>query len=208
MYLSRLHIRLDSAQARRDIANPYELHRTLSLAFARGGNERPAAFLWRAESDRALQRLLVLVQSVTEPKWDDLEARFPGYLAGFDVKAYPLADRLHTGQILRFRLHANPTVTRQGKRHGLRSTMRQLEWLSRQGTGHGFTVVDCTVSSARLLRARQEAKRNTIAVQGVTYDGLLRVDEPARLQEAITAGLGHAKALGLGLLSVAPVKRQ
>jgi CRISPR system Cascade subunit CasE len=39
----------------------------------------------------------------------------------------------------------------------------------------------------------------------VTYDGMLRVDDPPRVRAAIETGLGHARAFGLGLLSVGPV---
>ena len=50
------------------------------------------------------------------------------------------------GQLLRFRLRANPTVTRAGKRHGLTSQGAQLAWLQRQGERGGFQLVSCGVS--------------------------------------------------------------
>jgi CRISPR system Cascade subunit CasE len=149
----------------------------------------------------------ILAQSRDRPRWDAIEGRFPGYLAKpADVKAYELPDRLRAGQALRFRLRANPTLTRSGKRRGLRSPADQIAWLNRQGDRHGFSVLGCALSQPGLLRARQREGGNTITAQIVTYDGHLRVEDAALLKMAIESGLGHAKALGLGLLSVAPAR--
>ncbi len=207
MYLSSLALNQRLRQVRRDLSNPYEMHRTLSWAFAAGPAERPSHFLWRVEPTRAGIPPLTLVQSELRPRWDELDERFVGYLTEVGVKAYGIPDRLRAGQTLRFRLKANPTVTRDGKRRGLRSHEDQLAWLRRQGDRHGFSVLGCIVSSPGFLRARQErGAGQVITVQVVTYDGHLRVDDPARLRAAIVAGLGHAKALGLGLVSVAPIE--
>ncbi len=204
MYLSRLALNQRLRQVRRDLSNPYEMHRTLSWAFAAGPAERLSRFLWRVEPARVGAPPGLLVQSELRPRWDAVEERFSGYLADAGVKAYGLPDRLRAGQALRFRLKANPTVTREGKRRGLRNGEEQLAWLRRQGERHGFSVLGCMVSSPGLLRARQERPDgHVILVQVVTYDGHLRVDDPAHVRAAIATGLGHAKALGLGLLSVA-----
>lgn len=204
MYLSRLRLNPAHRRARRDLGNLYDLHRTLCRAFVDEGAGTPARFLWRLEASRDTSLGTLLVQSMVRPKWEEIEARFPGYLAAVDVKEYLLPAHLHARQILRFRLCANPTVTREGKRHGLRSTMRQLQWLERQGARCGFAVVDCMISGSRLVRASHKTSGTVITVQAVTYDGFLRVDDPERLQGAIANGLGHAKVLGMGLLSVAP----
>jgi CRISPR system Cascade subunit CasE len=149
----------------------------------------------------------ILVQSHERPRWDAIEKHFPGYLVDAGVKDYRLPDRLRVGQILRFRIRANPTVTRTGKRRGLRSPDHQTAWIQGQGKRHGFTVLGCSLGQPGLLRARQRREGgSTITVQVVTYDGYLRVEDPALLRDAIVSGLGHAKALGLGLLSVAPAR--
>lgn len=203
MHLSRLALNSRLARVRQDLANPYEMHSTLSWAFAAGSTEKPSCFLWRLEQMRAGRLPVIVAQSHDRPRWDALDERFPGYFVEVGVKPYDLLDRLRAGQALRFRLGANPTVTRQGKRRGLRSPADQIAWLHRQGERHGFKVLGCTLSQPGLLRARQRKGGSIITVQTVIYDGYLRVEDPALLRGAIASGLGHAKALGLGLLSVA-----
>lgn len=207
MHLSRLTLNSRLARVRQDLATPYEMHSTLSRSFAAGPTEKPSRFLWRLEPVRSEGLPAVLVQSKDRPRWDAIEERFPGYLVDASVKDYRLPDLLRVGQVLRFRLRANPTVTRTGKRKGLRGPDHQTAWLQRQGKRHGFTVLGCALSQPGLLRARQRKEGgNIITVQVVTYDGCLRVEDPSLLRYAIVSGLGHAKALGLGLLSVAPAR--
>jgi CRISPR system Cascade subunit CasE len=38
----------------------------------------------------------------------------------------------------------------------------------------------------------------------VQFDGFLSVEDPAQLGQALVNGIGHGKALGLGMLSLAP----
>ena len=45
---------------------------------------------------------------------------------------------------------------------------------------------------------------NEIRIFSVLYDGILTVTEPASFLGAMKTGIGHGKAMGLGLLSVAP----
>ena len=44
-----------------------------------------------------------------------------------------------------------------------------------------------------------------IRVFSVLYDGILTVADADKFRAALQDGIGHAKAMGLGLLSVAPV---
>lgn len=207
MHLSRLTLNSRLARVRQDLANPYEMHSTLSRAFAAGPTERPSRFLWRLETVRSDELPVVLVQSHDRPRWGVIEECFPVYLVEVGTKIFGLLDRLRVGQVLRFRLRANPTVTRAGKRRGLRSPDHQTAWIQGQGERHGFSVLGCTLSQPGLLRARQRKESgNVITVQVVTYDGYLRVEDPVLLRGALASGLGHAKALGLGLLSVAPAR--
>lgn len=55
----------------------------------------------------------------------------------------------------RFRLFANPTVTRQGKRYGLVGEEQQLAWLARQGERHGFVVEAALVTFSEVLGSRK-----------------------------------------------------
>lgn len=214
MYLSKLTLNPRHPLARRDLANPYELHSTLEWVFEGCPDER---LLWRVERSRWSVAPVVLVQSRNAPPWERLAMRdeYQGYfLREAEWKPYTLPDRLVAGQVLRFRLEANPTVTRDGKRHGLVRPEQQIEWLERQGARHGFRVLytelpegrlpSCRVSAVERRRFRKRQTGQLIVLLAVTYDGYLQVTDPAALRQAIACGLGHGKGLGLGLLSVAP----
>lgn len=49
MFLSNPVLNPKSREARRDLANPYDLHRTLARAFAPDEQTAPGRFLWRLE---------------------------------------------------------------------------------------------------------------------------------------------------------------
>lgn len=203
MYLSRLILSPTDAQARRDLADAYDMHRTLSRVYAEDEASPVERFLWRQEVSASGEHT-VLVQAPGPGRWSVLTQR-PGYLLGAQTdKAVNEAELLTTGRTLRFRLHANPTVTRDGKRHGLHREEEQIAWLHRQGARLGFDVQGVVRSSSARLTAQR--KGASIRVQAVQFDGVLTVRDPAMVREAVLAGVGHAKSLGLGLLSVAPLR--
>jgi CRISPR system Cascade subunit CasE len=206
MYLSRLRLNPADPNARRDLADAYEMHRTLARVYAPDADHPPARFLWRQERNAAgWPEGTVLIQAAQPGRWNVLEESLPGYLQTIEAdKAVDLAALVQAGRRYRFRLQANPTVTREGKRHGLMKEEEQLDWLGRQGQRHGFEVIAAVRGASERLSARQKGHR--ITVHSVLFDGLLQASGDAEaLRSALTQGLGHAKSLGLGLFSLAPV---
>lgn len=223
MLLHRIHLDPRCREARRDLSDLYQLHATLCRAFSAPDRRCPAGeFLWRLEpeSDSAGYPR-VLVQSRTIPDWVGVGVR--GWLA----KADPAVDlmvrlqlnSLGAGQRFRFRLRANPCVTRNGKRLGLLRLKDQESWLERKGQLHGFSLpqlasfglseslqerTDVRVSQEQMLRGNQHGG-NAIRIYSVLYDGILSVTEPDKFRKALQTGIGHGKSMGLGLLSVAPM---
>jgi CRISPR system Cascade subunit CasE len=209
MFLSKLVLDPNHAQARRDLANPYEMHRTLSRFYADSPDSKPARFLWRLEhsGDRvADEGASVLLQSATAGHWQNLQG-MPGYTRSLAPdKPFPLDQLLGGGRHLVFRLACNPTVTRAGKRYGLVREEDQLAWLARQGAQHGFAPLKVRIARSERASFRQGRVGHRITVQVVQFDGLLRVGDPEQMQSALVQGIGHAKALGLGMLSIAPIR--
>lgn len=208
MYLSKLTLDPRHPQARRDLSDAYEMHRTLSRVFAPDAHTPPTRFLWRLETsfDGSLSANL-LVQSDTLANWSALDS-----LSGYTVqlhgnKPVDLGQLLQVGRRYRFRLRANPTVTRDHQRHGLRQEDEQLSWLARQVAKHGSVLHgSLRLDSERLQTRRghnQTAQR--ITVQTALFEGLLQIRDPQMMQQAIRQGIGHGKALGLGLWSLAPL---
>jgi CRISPR system Cascade subunit CasE len=100
---------------------------------------------------------------------------------------------------------ANPTVTREGKRYGLHDDDARQAWLRRQGERVGFGLVAAERSASGRIRASQGGRERTITLDAVLFDGILQVTDATALQHAWTAGIGPGKALGLGMLSLAPM---
>ncbi|GAA5336039.1 type I-E CRISPR-associated protein Cas6/Cse3/CasE [Thermus hydrothermalis] len=210
MWISKLVLDLRSKSARRDLANPYEMHRTLSRAVSRALEEGKERLLWRLEPTRTHERPVVLVQTLTEPDWSVLEE---GYADIYPPK--PFNPVFRPGQVLRFRLRANPSkrIAGIGKRVALKTYGEKVSWLERRLAEGGFRLVYGEEGPAvRILqdafldvpRRKVEGETARIQVQAVLFEGRLEVVDPERARAALERGIGPGKALGLGLLSLAP----
>lgn len=207
MFLSKLLLDPTNPHVRRDLANPYEMHRTLSRAYADTRDSQPARFLWRLEHDGGRfpeQGVTVLLQSAVRGHWDRLQ-ELSGYVRTLHPDKTVAVERLlQAGRSYVFRLNCNPTVTRDGKRHGLRHEEEQLTWLARQGHQNGFSPLHVRICRSERISHRQGRGGQNITLQVVQFDGLLRAEDPVQLGQVLLKGIGHAKALGLGMLSIAP----
>lgn len=205
MYLSQLHLNPAHRAARRDLADPYQMHRTLSRVFAEVAEIRPSRFLWRLERAGSVGEAgAVLVQSAAPGRWHLLN-ELPGYLTKLHAdKQVSIEKWIAVGRKYRFRLTANPTVTRDGKRFGLLKEEQQLAWLGRQAQRGGFDVVGAVCSGCDRINVPYGNGGTRMTVTRVQFDGELIAREPAVFMLTLQSGIGHAKAFGLGLLSLAP----
>lgn len=222
MLLHRIHLNPRCREARRDLSDPYQMHSTLCRAFSMPDQKCPVGeLLWRLEPEAGPNNLpRVLVQSRSQADWTRIN--LSDWLA-MKEPAIDLTERLRLsslqiGQRFRFRLRANPCVTRNHKRLGLLRLIDQERWLARKGELHGFEIAkleqsvergpsemrfDVRVSQEQMLRGNQH-RGNGIRVFAVLFDGVLTVTDPERFRLALRIGIGHGKAMGLGLLSVVP----
>jgi CRISPR-associated protein Cas6/Cse3/CasE subtype I-E len=120
------------------------------------------------------------------------------------------------GQLLRFRLTANPTkvLTEQNEekrkiRVPLIKPAQQEDWLKRKLDG--FAVIETVMPRNEApLYFNQKCRGGKIVP--VNFEGILRVVNPEKFKEQIyeeynekgeyIAGIGHAKAFGCGLMLV------
>jgi CRISPR system Cascade subunit CasE len=204
LYLSRLCLNPLFAPALKLANDPYELHRTLLRAFPDAEDGGPGRVLHRVESPHGEPHIVVLVQSEVAPDWSRLNVP-PGYLEGQPAtKSFDPA--FAAGQRLCFRLRANPTVKREGKRRPLLGEDEQRAWLDRKGEEAGFRAirVEVTPEGASCGRKSSGGATMTLTHHAVRFDGVLSVADPERLRQALGAGVGSAKGFGFGLLSLAP----
>ncbi|GAA5502389.1 CRISPR-associated endoribonuclease Cse3 [Deinococcus xinjiangensis] len=212
MYLSRLHLNPRSKQAANDLRSAYSFHQSIRWAFE-GAGETPGPLpagerlLWRNDAEQGL-----LVQSQTRPRWEALDERWPDYFQDAQVKTFDLSG-LSDGQSFLFRLRANVTVSRwrdgqnrdedtRTKREALRGAREQLDWLDRQGERGGFSVVGADIVQSGNVRLYKKFGGPPMTLFAVTFEGLLVAEDPARLAQTVSDGIGKGKALGFGLLSL------
>lgn len=199
MHLSRLKLNLRNSQVRRDLADAYDMHRSLVRAFVQDRDQKPPRFLWRVEPESAWREPVVLVQSAIEPDWSVLSRN--GYFnKPAESKALDLNALIEPGSLYRFRLFANPTVTREGKRYGLSTEEDQTAWLGRQAKKGGFSVETVLVTSSEVVNLRGD----DICLQQACFEGVLRATDVVSLRRTVEVGIGPGKAFGFGLLSLSP----
>jgi len=176
-----------------------------------------AGFLFRIDPQQG-GSAVVLVQSATQPNWD-----YAFHNAGHLLRCPPQVRRFSpafsVGQMLRFRLLANPTkrlcsqskVRGQpveeswiGKRVPVPTDMLE-DWLTARAEPAGFRVARLSSVQAGFVymnNTREPGKG--LRLRSARYEGVLEVTDPARFQAALVGGVGPAKAFGFGLLSLAP----
>ena len=134
MFLHRIQLNLRCREARRDLADPYQLHSTLRRAFSPPDKKcLEGEFLWRLEPETGFPGPRILVQSRAQTDWDGIGGQ--GWLAkadpAIDLRERLKLDALKSGLRFRFRLRANPCVKRNGKRLGLLRLEEQEAWIER-----------------------------------------------------------------------------
>ncbi|MCY4331327.1 MAG: type I-E CRISPR-associated protein Cas6/Cse3/CasE [Cyanobacteria bacterium MAG CAR1_bin_15] len=212
LHLAKLTLNLQSRQARKDLADPYDMHRTLNRAFT--GPDGLSPFLWRLEDSRPGELPVLLVQSKDAPDWQQLPERWSVDQA---QRVWEPEKVIRPGQWVRFRVLVNPTITTvpkgvdvQGsarghrKRLGLTKAEDQLGWLQRQGQRLGLRDMDATVVRSGKVRSSKK-KGHPMTVVIALLEGQALVGDAAALAGGIRTGIGHARMLGLGLISVAPL---
>jgi len=196
--------------------NPYEIHRVLWKLFVphKCGDgpfcpenaEASRDFLFRVEKSDGGQAE-ILMQSMREPVLAHKEVRL------IACREYGLS--LHTGQILRFLLVANPIKTiddehdRKNAKGEAKKCRVPLVDDGEQRTWLGRKFVQCAhLESLEVDRKppvyfRKHKEHIAGKIQPVMYQGTLTVQDPVAFQEIVQQGIGPAKAFGCGLLSLA-----
>jgi CRISPR system Cascade subunit CasE len=190
--------------------NPYEHHRRLWRLFP----DRPAesrqrqeqsrqGFLFRVEDNPLGQSARILLQSSTRPT----PSEGIKLLASRELDPQPTV-----GQRLAFILTANPIKTikdtqRSDKPEKRRDTCRvpliteasQAAWLARKLEG-AATMDSVSILPHPPVFFRRGNRAGKLVM--VTFEGMLTVTDPEKLQALLSNGVGPAKAFGCGLLLV------
>ena len=204
MFLSMLELNPRCKQVQAELNDPYQMHRTLCKAF---GNDNEAwekaRVLFRVDEINEGRKLKALVQSKICPDWTKLT--IPGDYLVSEPQCKDISPIIKTGQRLAFRLRANPTVKRNGKREGLYKEEEQYKWLRKKGEISGFTVLSAVAKSEGKQKSLTAKGQNAVLL-AVVFEGVIKIIDPVVFLKTLESGIGSSKGLGFGLLSVAPVR--
>jgi CRISPR system Cascade subunit CasE len=188
VYLTKIILNPRSKRVRAEIANPHELHRTISRAFPETSNgETPRQkfdILYRLDINRQQGRAVLLVQGTAKPDWSFL----PSDYAAEEIQCKPVGSgyaAIENGMRLVFRLHANPAKragknsaadsdefrskfieAKQRRRLPIRGDEERINWLRRKGADSGFSLG--TVRLAPLVPDVTTAEQGTIVARKYT----------------------------------------
>jgi len=207
MYLSQLHLSPTDKKTQRTLHDVYLLHQVLLAAFPREAHQSGGRLLYRLEPSGGTEpNVRLLVQSEMQPQWGRIEVGSQLSITAQHTKVFD--PELAPGSLFRFRIRANPTVKREGRRLGVIGEKDQLDWLQRKLAASGCKLLDCTVHDEGHLTGRKSARRSGVRPYVMTFrssrfEGVLRVESTSDAVAAIGAGLGPGKAFGFGMLSLA-----
>lgn len=223
MYLTRFQINPARRDARKLLSSPHAMHAAVRAAFpiATDYERADARTLWRLDTPATATVHLYIVSPgepdlthlIEQVGWPTMKAEtwvtrnYDGLLAS-----------LASGQRWAFRLTANPTHSgrktadaKETQRFGYLREHEQVEWLAKRADRHGFALADQGdgLPNVRLHRRQaQTFKRGmgAVTLMMATYDGILQITDADAFRSALTRGIGHAKAYGCGLLTLAPAQ--
>ncbi|WP_432828559.1 type I-E CRISPR-associated protein Cas6/Cse3/CasE [Dactylosporangium sp. CA-092794] len=221
MFLTRFTIDTARRGARKLLASPQAMHAAVRAAFAvPEDHDRPGArTLWRL--DTATNGTVQLY--IVSPGRPDLThlVHQAGNHSQTTAEAWTTRDydgllaSLRPGQRWAFRLTANPSHSgrknadaKDTQRFGHLRPADQTKWLTDRSARYGFSVaVQQDGEPNLMLRHRQtlifSRGMHSVTLTTATYDGVLDVTDADAFRQALVQGIGHAKAYGCGLLTIA-----
>ncbi|MBI1784225.1 type I-E CRISPR-associated protein Cas6/Cse3/CasE [Candidatus Sumerlaeota bacterium] len=189
--------------------------------FDPAGFER-ARFLFRVDDavKENCPRAVILVQSEAMPDWGYAFQNAPKFLAAPpEFKKFNPA--FAEGQRLRFRIRVNLSKrSGEGKSKGKRVALTWdekkspdeavREWFAAKGNACGFSL-DPANERFKLVQlgwvsGYRPKEEKQMKFRAALIEGILTVTDAERFKGTIETGIGHGKAFGFGLLSVAPIK--
>jgi len=200
LFLSKLELNLRCPRVREELSDVYEMHRTIMRAFP-DGIEGPGRTLFRIERKESL--VTVIVQSKKQPDWKKLNTPNDYFIRPPQSKTFD--PTFYEGQQLIFRLMANPTVKRDGKRWGLVREEEQRQWIERKASQGGFSIMSLRVVQQNVVEGEKKADKRGLTFTSITYEGTLSIVDPEKFRDTLENGVGSGKGFGFGLLSVAPL---
>ncbi|MDR2295382.1 MAG: type I-E CRISPR-associated protein Cas6/Cse3/CasE [Clostridiales Family XIII bacterium] len=204
MYLSRVEVNKQRIETKRALMNPQILHASIKACFPKSDGR----ILWRA--DALEHNLYILVAAPIKPDFTDFIRQYGWPASGQTGESGdygPLLERVTRGSVWRFRLTANPVHTVKGKIYAHVTASHQRSWLLARAERNGFALRDDALDVVRRDTVRfhkgHGPDRREVTLARASFEGALTVSDTALFRNALTQGIGRARAYGCGLLTVA-----
>lgn len=210
MYMSRVALDMSSRKTMQALTSPHVFHGAVESGFT-GERQR---HLWRIDTLEEKCYLLLVSKEKPELKQIARQFGFPDRADTCQSKDYtPFLNRLAAGQRWQFRLQANPTHSStkdaregapRGRLYAHVTQEQQKQWLITRQESHGFELMleEFDVVHTQWLRFSKGAGQS-LTLRSAAFEGILTVRDAGKLMEALTEGIGRAKAYGCGLLTLA-----
>lgn len=208
MYFSRIELDMNKRKTLGAFSAPNIIHGALENCF-HGERQRK---LWRIDKLGGKYYLLIVSNQVPEINSFIEQFGVEPKEKSFAVKDYQnYLDRISNGDVMRFRLTANPTVrkksddtTNNGQIKAHITPKYQKDWLIRKSTKLGFQLDEnrFDITNSRWFRFRKHKGGNRITLLAVSFEGCLTVQNAEVFKNTLVNGIGREKAYGLGLMTV------
>lgn len=213
MHLTRIAINRNSRGGIKLLSNPQAMHAAVEGCYPPEANPTsgPGRVLWRVDTNGPHTHLHLTAEAKPDPRSLIEQAGWPASdQPGFDTRDYsePLS-RLTAGDRYQFRLAANPqrgisyetaAGVRRSGRVPVRGQAKLVDWLGARAekVGVAFAAIAITANDAVTVRRAKDSPSLNYTV----FTGMLTVTDPGILRAALTAGIGHSRAHGCGLMTL------
>lgn len=204
MILTRMELDTTKRKCVLALTSPNLFHGAIEEAFPERGRK-----LWRI--DVLTGKTYLLLVSEDRPDLTKAARQF-GTDAGWESRNYtPFLEKIQTGDRRRFRVVANPVITKSAGTGNPGSVLahvtaaQQEMWLSDRAEKNGFSLAPgefSTVSSTWYTFRKGNDGGRPVTFRSATFEGMLTVTDAERFRELLVGGLGREKAYGCGLLTV------
>jgi len=207
LWLIRVRMNARSREARRDLRNVGNLHRTVMSMFPDVPDDEARQSMGVLHRlDVINERPVLLVQASVQPNLDALPE---GYGEATLTSLTPLMEILEEGLAVRYRITANATKRpksgpMRGKRIALGAEDTKTWWAERAPEAGLLLADEPTLVSETLTGASSEKSR--LMLRPWRIDGVASVADVGKLTNTLRVGMGRGRAYGCGMLSVAVLK--
>lgn len=210
-WFTKVMINPQRREARKLLLHPEAMHAAVRASFP-PDLDPSSRVLWRHDHNGAEHIIYMVSPEPPDPShlvessgWQTRPAMTADY--------QPLLSSLRIGQQWHFELVANPTHSLP-QEHGKRGKIvahvtanQQMEWLTKQGTPRGFSVMSAAVTERGVLRFRKgESKQHNVNISMARFRGELEITDTEQMRDTLINGMGRGKAYGCGLLTLAPLQ--